>query len=50
MNTKRTRSAVYGVSSSLTDEYPACVEYVPYGMDEEILPLGGVNEFLVGWY
>ena len=36
------------VSDILADECPVCVEYVPYGLDEEILPLGEVNELLVG--
>ena len=42
-------SAVYGVSEILVDGCPACVEYVPYGMDEEILLQSRVNEFLAGW-
>ena len=42
--------AVYAVSEILADGCPAYVEYVPYGMDEEILPLGGVNDFQAGWY
>ena len=45
----RVGSAIYAVSEILADGCPACVEYVPYGMDEEILPQSGVTEFLVGW-
>ena len=44
------RSAAYGVSKILVDGYPACVKYVPFGMDEEILLQSGVTEFLAGWY